>query len=388
MGFLKKNRLAFIELVIIIFVWFLLLVVPVLFGDFQDDVNWGHILKQWKEYSLLFVAFLINHLLLLPFLFFKGKRIAYFGSAVVLIIMLFGSMYLNYEQVPKPPYLRRSGERIERNMERPPNERNIERERSPSERNMERERPSSERGRSKGPMPPMRGAIPPYANLLILSILIIGFDTGLSISIKWVKSEQERVELEKESTENKLAFLKNQVSPHFFMNTLNNIHALVDINSEEAKESIIKLSRLMGYLLYESQTDLIPLQKEIQFINSYVELMKLRFTDQVSVDLLMPQAESSVSIPPLLFISFIENAFKYGISYQNPSYVRIIFKLEKERLYFEIENSVHGEREKQKNSGLGIENTQKRLELIYGSGFDLKLDDAPSSFNVKLNIPV
>jgi LytS/YehU family sensor histidine kinase len=167
------------------------------------------------------------------------------------------------------------------------------------------------------------GAWMPLLNSVFIGILILGFDLGLRTSFKWSRLEQQRTQLEKENIKNELAFLRNQLSPHFFMNTLNNIHSLIDIDTEEAKESIIRLSHLMRHLLYDSEDESIPLSKEVNFIQSYVELMKLRYTDKVKVSFTVDSDTSNISIPPLLFTSLIENAFKYGVSYKQKSFINI-----------------------------------------------------------------
>ena len=320
MTFKNKNRIKYIQPTIMTFIWVLLFSIPLLFGDFQDEINWEHILKIWTEYALLFGIFLINRLILVPFLFYKGKRVAYFATAFALVLFLFGVLFFSADNGQK------------HNPNKPPMER-------PNDMGL-REHPTPH-DLPPHDLPPPREPIPPFANLLILSILIIGFDTALNVTIRWIQSEQKRVQIEKENTENQLVFLRNQISPHFFMNTLNNIHALVDYNTLKAKDSIIKLSHMMGYMLYETEGKNVLFEKEIQFINSYVELMQLRYTNKVKINLQIPEILPSVSIPPLLFISFIENAFKYGISYQNPSYVNIRFSFMENNMNFEIENSVH-----------------------------------------------
>ncbi len=365
----NKNRIKYIQPTIMTFIWILLFSIPLLFGDFKDEINWDYILKIWLEYALLFALFLINRLILMPFLFYKGKRITYFAAAIALVLFLFGILFFSFDN------------RQKRHPNKPPMERYHDmglREQPP---------PHGSQPPPHDQQPPHK-PIPPYANLLILSILILGFDTGLNVTIRWIQSEQKRVQIEIENTENQLVFLRNQISPHFFMNTLNNIHVLVDYNTSKAKDSIIKLSRMMGYMLYETEGKNIPFEKEIQFINSYVELMQLRYTDKVKIDLQIPETLPKVSIPPLIFISFIENAFKYGISYQNLSYVKIRFSFSENNINFEIENSVHEQKEKVANSGIGIKNTRKRLDLIYGENYSLTINNQPQLFNVKLILPL
>ena len=118
--------------------------------------------------------------------------------------------------------------------------------------------------------------------------------------------------LEKENLNQQLEYLKYQINPHFFMNTLNNIHALVDIDPEKAKTTIVELSKMMRYLLYEGNNSLIPLHREVEFLRNYITLMKLRYTDKVKIDTDIPVSLPDRRLPPLLLITFVENAFKHG----------------------------------------------------------------------------
>lgn len=131
-------------------------------------------------------------------------------------------------------------------------------------------------------------------------------------------------ELEHQHLESELKYLKYQLNPHFFMNTLNNIHALVDIDSEKAKKTIIELSKLMRYVLYEANKSQISLKYEIQFLENYIALMKLRYTEHLDIQTEFPLIVPHVQIPPLLFISLLENAFKHGVSYRESSYIHVL----------------------------------------------------------------
>lgn len=353
-----KNSIGKFQLLMILFVWVLIFTIPLLFSDMKNGIEWNHIFKIWSEYLIVFVIFLFNRFVLVPKLFFKNLSL-YFVALVFSILILVIAIYF-YGQFELFSHVR--------NFPPPPE-------------NMDM------------PMPPPKGIekefIPPYANLLILSILMIGFDTGLLISVKWLQLEQNKLYLEKENAKSKMAFLQNQISPHFFMNTLNNIHALVDINSEDAKEAIIKLSRLMGYILYETKVENISIEKEMNFVRSFVELMRIRFTDDVNIELNIPDQLPAVLIPSLLTISFIENAFKHGISYEENSFVKINFEFTDNKMIFEISNTSHSKKTKNDNSGIGIKNTRKRLNLIYGSNYDLVIEETPDKiFKVKLNIPI
>ncbi len=188
---------------------------------------------------------------------------------------------------------------------------------------------------------------------MIFSFLLVGFDTGLMTIFRLAKSERKRAILEKQNADVQLAFLRNQVSPHFFMNTLNNIHSLIDFDTDEAKDSIIRLSKLMRHLLYDSEIEKIPIRKEIEFIKNYVDLMKLRYSDKVKITLDLPDQLPDKSIPPLLFTSFVENAFKHGISYQHSSFINITFSIDDDQLNFEVRNSNPGLTKKDEPSGIG-----------------------------------
>ncbi|WP_347840812.1 histidine kinase [uncultured Draconibacterium sp.] len=357
---LKPNtNFSRVQFQIMLFIWLLIFAIPLLAGDTSNGIAWEHISKIWTEYGFVFVVFLINHYLLFP-QFLKGRRILYFVSVFcILVLLVLVSYFFGNTDAPPADAMQAM---------RPPGE-----------------GPLGPPPHGKGP----REFIPPSGNLLIISILMIGFDAGLSFAGKWLQAEQNKIILEKENVENKMAFLQNQVSPHFFMNTLNNIHALVDINTEEAKEAIIRLSNMMAYMLYESQTDKISIQKEIDFVKSYVELMKLRFSEEVDINVEIPEKLPEIAIPPLLTISFIENAFKHGVSYEEPSFIHIKYVFKKDHLYFELKNSNHSKQEKNANSGIGLENARKRLALIYTTNYELNINQPDNKvFSVSLKLPL
>lgn len=357
--------------IIIITFWALLFASPLLFGRFEDKIDWNHIFKVWLNYLPLVVIFLINRYFLLPKLFFKGKRVTYFISTTILIGIFTLSLVLltpnnNLQQRRLPPPERNESSRFQQ----PP--------------------PSDFSINERLPAPPIQNkpdSIPPFANFLILAVLLVGFDVGLQISMRWANLEQEKMKLQTENIENQLAFLKNQVSPHFFMNTLNNIHALIDIDADEAKNAIIKLSNLMRHLLYDSEDKMTPIKKEIDFINSYIELMKLRFSDKVKINVEISSEIPEKTIPPLLFTSLLENAFKHGISYNKESFITINLSFDKHFLNFKIENSNH-KKIAETASGIGIENTQKRLDLIYKNKYSLAINESEKIYQVNLKVPI
>jgi|MGYP000076805008 LytS/YehU family sensor histidine kinase len=171
------------------------------------------------------------------------------------------------------------------------------------------------------------------------------------------------------------------------MNTLNNIHALVDIDTEKAKQTIVELSRLMRYVLYESNNRLISLSKELQFLNHYIELMRIRYTDKVRIDVSFPTDTGEVQVPPLLFVSFVENAFKHGVSYQHASFVSVCLQVVGEEIHFVCSNSNYYRSEDQ-HHGIGLDNIRKRLRLLFGERYKLSIDDTADCFDVQLLVPV
>lgn len=362
------KRISLLEPFVIFIFWFVLFASPLLFGQFGENIDWTHVFEVWKSHIPLLAMFLIHRFLLMPLLFFKGKKIFYFGFAIILLIAGTAIIYAierpNPQGLPPPPV------RSERPMGNLP-DRGFEGNMPPREHNV---------GNTKGP-------IPSYANFLMLSILLMGFDAGLQISMRWANLEQEKFRLQKENVENQLAFLRNQISPHFFMNTLNNIHALVDIDADEAKDSIIKLSNLMRHLLYDSEEKQTTISKEVGFIKSYIELMRLRFTDKVVIDVDIPTVIPDKSIPPLLFTSLLENAFKHGISYDKESFIHVEISFTENQLTFGIENSNHSKKA-DGHSGIGIENIRKRLDLLYDKAYSLDIVDDGGRFMVTLKIPL
>jgi len=360
---MKNNRLKLTEALLVILVWIVLLAAPMFFRN--DFLSWESFIGPIQILIPLFIIFLINRFVLVPRLLLKKKNILYLASVAGLIaVFSIGTFFF-----------------------RPSRERRLPRD---QETRQIRTLPPERRPNNLPPPHPVRNGrqIPPYANLMIFSFLLVGFDTGLMTTFRLTKSERKRAKLEKEYAETQLAFLRNQVSPHFFMNTLNNIHSLIDIDTDEAKESVIRLSKLMRHLLYDSEIEKIPIHKEIEFIKNYVDLMKLRYSDKVKISLNFPAQFPDKAIPPLLFTSFLENAFKHGISYQSTSFIKIAFTTSSESLSFSIKNSNLHSKKGIESTGIGIKNARKRLDLIYGDRYSLDIKDANDEFQVLLSIPL
>jgi hypothetical protein len=227
-----------------------------------------------------------------------------------------------------------------------------------------------------------------FFNHVVASILISGFAMGLAVMEKLKENEKKQKELEKEKLNSELAFLKNQVSPHFFFNTLNNIYSLIGIDGPTAQDSVLKLSKLMRYLLYESEHGETLMSHEIDFMSNYIDLMKLRLNSKVALQIDLPNDFTDFTIPPLLFVPFIENAFKHGISYRDRSFIIIRMAIEDEQINFIAENSIgnNGQAEDPKHSGIGLENVRKRLSLLFPGKHELKIESEDTVFRVELSI--
>jgi len=367
---IRKTQIKFTEIALIGFVWLVLLLTPILFREDNNNTVWRSVSNQLEILVPLSVLFFVNRFVLVPRLLFRGRIKNYIVSLLgVILLLTLGSHLYDINNIKPPPPRRTNSDREMKPRDASPPPPNDER----------RPKPSGQRE----PRP-----VPPFANFLIFSFLIVGFDTGLRSGLRWIEVENEKVKLEKENVTNQLALLKTQVSPHFFMNTLNNIHALVDINTNEAKEAIIKLSKLMRYLLYETENERTTLKKEVEFLESYINLMKLRFSEKVTITLTLPGTIPDATIPPFLFVSFIENAFKHGISYTNQSFVTIDLIIGQEKLMFTVRNSKTEKSQMHEFSGLGIENTRKRLNLLYGNNYHLDIFDNTELFTVNLSIPL
>jgi LytS/YehU family sensor histidine kinase len=210
---------------------------------------------------------------------------------------------------------------------------------------------------------------------------------GLRVLERQSKIEKMQEDMEKSNLNAELTFLKNQISPHFFFNTLNNIYSLIDRSNEDSKNAVIKLSRLMRYVLNESGQDNRLLSDEIEFMNNYIDLMKLRMGSKTRLKVSFPSEYKNFKIPHLLFISLIENSFKYGISVQEESFVNISLVCEEHKIIFNCENGLpESSGIIVASPGIGLENLKKRLSLLYPDRHELEINKTRSKFEATLII--
>lgn len=197
-------------------------------------------------------------------------------------------------------------------------------------------------------------------------ILVAGVSVAIRMTARWYDQEAMRKELDRSRVEAELRNLKSQLNPHFLFNTLNNIYSLIAFSPERAQGAVHDLSRLLRYVLYDSNQPFVPVEKEMDFIRNYVELMRIRLPESTQLEMHIDVSQSGLTIAPLLFISLIENAFKHGVSNSQPSYIHIHIKENADGIDCYIENSFFPKDAADKSgSGIGLTNLKKRLELIY-----------------------
>jgi LytS/YehU family sensor histidine kinase len=231
-------------------------------------------------------------------------------------------------------------------------------------------------------------------DMMIGELYVITFVTAIKITMDWLKEHKRLTDLEKLQLETELLFLRSQISPHFFFNTLNNIYALSLENSKKTPKIIIKLSELMRYLLYETKKKKQSLEKEIICIQNYLDLERIRFDEKLEVNMTISGDIKNKKIAPILLLSFIENAFKHGAN-KNIGKIRIDidFNIIENFLYFRIANPIPTEtkyeQQLNKSSGIGLQNVKKRLALGYKTDeYNLDIKTIDSLFIVELKIKV
>lgn len=303
----------------------------------------------------LFVLFVINNNILIPRLLLRNKWKEYFYITAIIVIILWAYQYFDFI-------------------------------------NMVKSMPSGVR---PAPHPQLRPLLPlPVLLDFTYALLVVGCNLAIALMFQRFDDKLEKESLMKSNAENQLAYLKAQINPHFYMNMLNNIHGMIDIDAEKAQKMLIDMSHLMRYMLYDSSRPVISLADEIDFLDKYVSLMRMRYPEEkVVVTSKFPSKDiiDSISLPPLLFIVFLENAFKHGVSYRESSYIAVEIEVMDNKLRFACLNSVHESGttpDGSESSGIGLKNIQQRLQLLYGDKMELNISEKHSAYEVSLTIPL
>lgn len=324
MRYVTKRKLH--ELFIYTVLWLVVFMAPALDMYLKASAHtspfifcWPDVCKMWSNILPFLILFLVHNFILVPCLLLKRKTVVYIILVIcILPVFHFAQEYARWGGDPHPRIFPKT-EQFQAN------------------RTSEEKVASLPKGeKKKMPMLPFPPGLFVYPKVirLIIAILMLGLNVAVKLLFKSQHDEEMMRELERQHLQQELEYLRYQINPHFFMNTLNNIHALVDIETEKAKSTILELSRLMRYVLYEGSNRTVLLSREVEFLQHYVALMRLRYTDKVSIDINMPeQIPEEAQIPPLLFISFVENAFKHGVSYRSASFIRLTVKLEENEVF-------------------------------------------------------
>lgn len=333
--------------------------------------SWDEIINAWEFNTVWIVLFAIHNFLLVPLLIIKRRTGLYAALAVALLV---AAMFTLSAIRPSHRKMHHAPQRYEccrYNCKC-------------SEMKASKRQPPQKR--DGGPLMMFR---PGEMVAFFGGLLLMGMNLGVKLYFRSQEATKAITQIEKHALERQLQYLKYQVNPHFLMNTLNNIHALVDIDPERAKASVVELSKLMRYVLYEGNNRLTPLSREVQFLRNYVQLMSMRYTGNVSISLDVPEVLPDSMLPPLLLVIFVENAFKHGISYRTKSFVEISLQPHGDRLLFSCRNSrpeiKHDENMK---GGVGLSNVRRRLDLLFPDNYTLDIKEQEDTYTVHLDIPL
>ena len=354
-------------------------------GNPRITFSWTEILHAWEYTSTWLVMFAIHNFLLLPLLLRKRKTGTYLCLSFLILLTGMFITYLN-----RPMHKSQYKTRMEAEWKAD---------------SLAYERVAAVRlgdGRYCSPQNPMRRKPLDYQPIDPLpmlgpgelvaffgGLLLMGMNLGVKLYFMSQRDRERQKIIDQRNLEQQMEYLKYQVNPHFFMNTLNNIHALVDIDPERAKTTIVELSKMMRHILYEGSKKLIPLTREVEFLNLYVQLMRLRYTRKVHINVDVPPQLPELKLPPLMLIIFVENAFKHGISYREESFIDIKLRVENKRLLFSCCNSKPTQVQRtNEKGGMGLQNVRQRLELLYDDDYTLDISDGEKTYEVKLDIPM
>ncbi|GAA4334277.1 sensor histidine kinase [Mucilaginibacter gynuensis] len=224
-----------------------------------------------------------------------------------------------------------------------------------------------------------------FSSTLFTSLLFVFLSIVLKFSVDWFTNERVQRDLETQRLSAELSFLKSQVNPHFLFNSLNSIYSLAYQKSETTPEAILKLSEIMRYMLYESNDNKVDLEKEIHYLQNYIDLQKIRFGHKAFIDFKVNGSIDNQRIAPLLLISFIENAFKHGVANDPNSPIKMLINVDNGHLSFYIENKKHNNN-RDASGGIGLNNVKRRLNLLYPKKYNLTIRDEADTYICELSL--
>jgi len=219
----------------------------------------------------------------------------------------------------------------------------------------------------------------------LTNVLFLFLSTALKFGIDWFLNARVQRDLENQRLVAELAFLKSQINPHFLFNSLNSIYSLAYQKSDTTPEAILKLSEIMRYMLYESNDSKVDLAKELQYLQNYIDLQKIRFGNKAFVEFKITGEVGAQKIVPLLLIAFIENAFKHGVANDPSMPIRLFINLDGANLHFYTENKKHMNN-RDIEGGIGLQNVKRRLDLLYTGKYKLDIQDKPDTYICELSL--
>ncbi len=354
-----RNSNTLLKIGVHVALWLFLFLLNYLFLK-NYSVRYDHFMhiSTWLVYALVFYT---TYYFIMQF-FFKKNWVVFIGISLLVLILAFnvrdysGKRYRDY-MISKNISLR---ERAPFLGERPPH--------------FMRDR--------RGGFFAQRGEIINNSyGLLIFYLLAF----SLRLIQKGQDDEKQKMKLEKEKVSTELSFLKQQINPHFLFNSLNSIYSLSISKSDATPDSILKLSSILRYVLYDSEKPLVYLKDELKTTQDYIDLQHLRLTEKVSVLYKVEGATENYKIEPLLLIPIIENAFKYGVDNVKESFIDIQIKIEDKKLELKVSNKIVGnEKNKREDSGIGIKNIKRRLELLHEDSYEFDINEKDEVFSVRL----
>jgi len=234
------------------------------------------------------------------------------------------------------------------------------------------------------------------SSVVFTIFVVIAYTTIIKVLKEAYQTQQINQQINQERLENELKFLKSQINPHFLFNALNNLYSLILMQSNKAKDVVLKLSDLLSYMLYETNQQLVPLAKDVEYLQGFIELEKLRFGDELTVETHFEGDLAHTYLPPMLLVSLVENAFKHSIGDEDTLVnIRIALHCTNQQLVFEVENSLppapNGDTADDpttgsKKSGIGLRNVQRRLELLYPNKHTLEIHSTENTYLVKMSV--
>lgn len=369
-------------------VWLALLFSPLLFVGNHEQMNIGEfIINGASSIALLIIVFYLNFFYLVPHKLLKGSKRVFWITNIVLILVFAVGTHVSHEalmkheekQIAPADVPDRDVQPISPESEKAPDEKNT----MPPSASRTMDDRIERTGAPEGPMP--HPDMPTKLLFILRDVFNLSLSaiiaTALVVSRKWAETEEARKRAESAKTEAELRNLRNQINPHFLLNTLNNIYALIAFDTVKAQQATHELSNMLRHILYDNQRPYVSLTDEMKFTRSYIDLMKIRLSSNVDVkvNIQVPQSDD-IKIAPLIFISLIENAFKHGISPVEDSFIHISISADSSKITCFIENSNHPKDTTDRSGhGIGLHQVEQRLNLSYKGMYDWT--KGPSSDN-------